>query len=385
MNTSFSASHAPNPLAAITRVTVYVVVQSPPEYAWSPVMPEVLNTDTIVKVEDEDGFVGGGSVCTFTEFGADLSVAHSLRPLIVGLLNSQSRSVDDHWRWMSQRRPGVSNPALAVVDIALWDLLARRCGKPLYTLLGNARDQLPCYASVPVMDTPKQYIELISSLQSQGFGRFKFHYKSTAESDIALIEAVTAAFAHSDCQFMFDAEELYSEDAALAVAKVASDAEFLWLEAPFNDHDWAAYRRLQAQVDTPILPAGNSVVDQAHLAQAIDAQCWSALRIDAATAGGITPALGIFNLAKKAGLNVELQSWGGSFSTAANLHLALGQNNSTFFEVPVPRHDFDLAGCSRFPLEPDGSVHAPTTPGIGLVLDWPTIEATAAERIVFGR
>ena len=61
-------------MALIDKVQIYSVVQQPPEYSWSPVMPEVLNTDTIVKLTDEHGHVGVGSVCTFTEYGVDKSV-----------------------------------------------------------------------------------------------------------------------------------------------------------------------------------------------------------------------------------------------------------------------------------------------------------------------
>ena len=83
---------------------------------------------------------------------------------------------------------------------------------------------------------------------------------------------------------------------------------FIWLEAPFDDHDWESYCALKCSTSLPIILAGNSVVDLAHLQQAIAADCWSALRIDAATAGGITPAMAIFAIATKSELNVELQS-----------------------------------------------------------------------------
>ena len=142
------------PLARITRVSIYVHVQAPPAFVWSPVMPEVLNTDTIVLIEDQDGHIGASSVCTFTEYGADLSVAHAMRPLAMGILRKGQATINDHWAWMAQRRPGVSNTAIAGLDIALWDLLAKRQNVPLYALLGGARDSIECYASMPVLPEP---------------------------------------------------------------------------------------------------------------------------------------------------------------------------------------------------------------------------------------
>tara|TARA_B110000046_G_C12652505_1_gene257216 strand:- start:41 stop:295 length:255 start_codon:yes stop_codon:yes gene_type:complete len=57
---------------------------------------------------------------------------------------------------------------------------------------------------------------------------------------------------------------------------------------------------------------------------------------------GIGPAMAIFTMPAKAEINVELQSWGSSPSTDANLHLALANGNSRYFEVPVPIDDFSL-------------------------------------------
>ena len=74
----------------ITRIRVYTVVQKPPEFSWSPTMPKVLNTDTIVRLTDDSGQDGISSVCTFTEHGVDNSVLESMRPLLIGLLGAEA-------------------------------------------------------------------------------------------------------------------------------------------------------------------------------------------------------------------------------------------------------------------------------------------------------
>ena len=364
----------------IVNVQIYAMEQHQPDYSWSPVMPHVLNTDTIVQITDETGTTGVGSVCTFTEYGVDRAVMESIRPLALGLLTQDNPAAVPYWHDMKMRRPGVTNIAMAALDGALWDWAARRHGQPLYRYLAGdtpTRDRLPAYASVPILDNPDAYIALIDQLRGTGFSIFKFHYQSVAAPDIALINAVSDA--HGDgCQFMFDAENLYDGEAALRVAEVMADRGYIWLEAPFNDHDWGQYKRLKDQARLPIIAAGNSVVDPAHLAQAIAADCWDAIRIDAATAGGITPSLDIFKQAHAATLNVEMQSWGSSISTAANLHLALAHPNSRYFEIPVPRGDFTVPGTSQFDLTSDGHVMAPTSPGIGLEIDWDTVRSSAA-------
>ena len=364
-------------MSSITSIEILAIVQDKPDYSWSPVMPEVLNTDTIIRLTDSDGIEGVSSVCTFTEYGVDKSVLESVRPLALGLLKQTAPDPMRYWNDMQHRRPGVTNSAIAAIDIALWDLQAKRANLPLHKLLGGQKSSIPAYASVPILETAEAYIDLISTLRETGFKRFKIHYKSEAEVDAALIKAVAAAHAN-DCEFMFDAENLYDEASAHYIASLMADFGFIWLEAPFNDHDWSAYRALKDKNIIPIIPAGNSVVDAAHIRQAIAANCWDAIRIDAASAGGITPALEIFNLAEQAGLFVECQSWGSSLSTAANLHLALAHNNSRYFEIPVPRGDFSLRGCGDFMLTDAGAIDANTAAGHGLEVDWDRLSLSAS-------
>lgn len=367
------------PMPAIHKIEIYAIVQNKPDYSWSPVMPDVLNTDTVVRLIDEEGHEGVSSVCTFTEYGVDKSVIESIRPLAMNLMRQTQPDAQQFWHKMQHRRPGVTNTALAAVDIALWDLQATRAKLPLHHLLGGQRAEIPAYASVPILATAQDYIDLISDLRQTGFRCFKIHYKSQAKADSALIKAV--AESHGDCDFMFDAEGLYDAQTAKEIAALMADYNFIWLEAPFNDHDWDAYHSLKAQQIMPIIPAGNAVVDAAHIKQAIAANCWDAIRIDTATAGGITPALEIFALAQQAGLTVECQSWGSSLSTAANLHLALAHNNSRYFEIPVPRSDFTLPGSAAFTLSDSGMISAPSSQGSGLAIDWHALAAAASAKV----
>ena len=98
---------------------------------------------------------------------------------------------------------------------------------------------------------------------------------------------------------------------------------------------------------------------------------------------GISPAMAIFAMPAKAEINVELQSWGSSPSTDANLHLALANGNSRYFEVPVPIDDFLIKGVDHFQLSSNGHVSAPKKAGLGLDVDWSIIEATANACVEF--
>lgn len=159
------------------------MVQKPPEFSWSPIMPKVLNTDTIVRLTDDSGQDNISSVCTFTEHSVDNSVLESMQSLLIGLLGQKPQSLQDRWVWMQQHRPGVSNTAIAGLDIAMWDLAAKRQAMPLFKLLA-----LSDIVSVPA--PVSHYIKLINKLRQAGFSIFKFHYKSIAEADISLMRDV---------------------------------------------------------------------------------------------------------------------------------------------------------------------------------------------------
>ena len=135
---------------------------------------------------------------------------------------------------------------------------------------------------------------------------------------------------------MLDVEQRYSRVDALRAARELEAMGFRWFEAPLPDTDLEGYRELRRQVGIPILPAGNWVLDPHLIEVGIGMGCWSAVRVDATVAGGITPGRKIMALAEAHGLDTELQCWGYTLTQAANLHLMLAHRNCTYFEQPVP-------------------------------------------------
>ncbi len=368
-------------MTTIRRLRVSAVAFGSDEYSWSALMPSMLNTDTVVRIDTSDGLQGWGAACSCVEHDIDLSVAHGTKPMLPGLLGRDASQIDELWEWMSWRKPYVTNPSIAAIDMALWDLAAQRAGVPLHRHLGAAADRLPAYASIPVLEDPQANIDLIERLADDGFSTFKFHYKSVPEPDIELIRVIHQTFGPRGFRFMFDAECAYDLEQATAVGSAAADAGFVWLEAPLADRDLAGYAELRRRVDVDVLPAGLTVADEQDLANALTAEPWSRVRTDAAACGGITPLLRIAALADRHGLKTELQSWGSSMSTIANFQASLALSATDWFEVPVPRADFDVPGVERITVDEAGHAVAPTAPGLGLIVDWD--EFDAASQVLF--
>lgn len=358
----------------IERIQVYVVKTGIPKFSWSPTMPALLTTNTIARITTSDGYEGAGGVFSCTEHDFDRAVAEGMRPLLKGLLGRAALRREDIWKWMQLRRLSIPNTSIAGLDIAMWDLAAKRADMPLYMFLGGARDRVKAYASTQVFEGPEPYVDLIDELREQGFAAFKFHYKCEPNADAEMMRAVHRAHGDKGLDFMFDADAYYSHKGALRVARAMHEMGYVWLEAPFPDHDLDGYRELRRRTELPILPGGNTIVDLPNIAHAMRHDCWDGVRIDATTAGGITPARKVMALAEANNFNVEFQSWGCALSMAANLHLMLAYDNCDYFEMPVPYADFQVDALGQIEVDAEGYVNASAQPGLGLEIDWDAIE-----------
>ena len=85
--------------------------------------------------------------------------------------------------------------------------------------------------------------------------------------------------------------------------------------------------------------------------------------------GGISATLARLIVANRAGLAIDVQSWGHSLAQAANLHLMLANEKSEYFEAPMPKEVFDF-GMNNEILLVDGMAIAPAAPGLGISIDW---------------
>ena len=80
--------------SVIERIRVYSIQYGPKEYSWSAWMPEMTNTDTLVRLETKDGQTGIGAVSSCSERDIDLSIAYNMKPLLRGLLGKDGLQVE---------------------------------------------------------------------------------------------------------------------------------------------------------------------------------------------------------------------------------------------------------------------------------------------------
>ncbi len=263
-----------------------------------------------------------------------------------------------------------SPAALAVIDIALWDLLGKLANQPVHRLLGGARDRILSYASTPLLADIPAYLKFVDDLIAEGYRAIKFHSWCDPERDLPLVRAVRKQHPGREIAFMLDVENNYDRASALRVARELEDLDFVWFEAPLPDYDILGYRELTRSVSIPILPSGNWIQDLQSFASGIETKAWTAARTDATMCAGITNAKKVMNMAEAAGMNCEIMCWGFTLISTANLHLMLGSSNATYYEQPVPYDSYEYGMKDVTRTGPDGYVQAPQGPGLGVEVDW---------------
>ncbi|MFP6815493.1 MAG: mandelate racemase/muconate lactonizing enzyme family protein, partial [Pseudomonadales bacterium] len=331
--------------------------------------------NNVLRITTGDGYEGISGVDSYHQ--GDFSDEHLLE--LHGVVNDlvALRSLDpvEVGRMLERTRPDLSDAVRSSIDIALWDLAARKADRPLYELLGEKRDSIEPYASLPFYDSLPEYVEAVNAYAKLGYTTFKFHVWGSIEEDLRLVELVQQTFADTPYRFMFDLEGAYDLEDALRVGEKMDEGLFLWFEAPIDDALLEQYAELRNRLDVQIIPAGYNIYSPEFIRQAIELGAWDAGRFDATTVGGISKSLQLLMIANEAGIPIEIQSWGHSLTQAADLHLMLANERTRYFEAPMPKQAFEF-GMKNGNLLDRGRVVAPDGPGLGINVDWDSL-ATA--------
>ena len=328
--------------------------------------------NNILRLTTANGFEGISGMDTYYEaefseqallelhsVAADLLALQSLDPVVVGAMLKRSR-------------PELSDEARASIDIALWDLAARRADIPLYKLLGAQRDSMEAYASLPFYHTLPEYVEAVNEYAKLGYRAFKFHVWGSIEEDLLLVESIQQTFSGSGYRFMIDLEAAYGFEDAQRLGKLMDERLFIVLEAAIDDQLLEQSAQLRNSLDVAIIPAGYNIYSPEFIRQGIEAAAWDAGRFDATVVGGISTALQLLAIANDADLTIDIQSWGHSLGQAANLHLMLANERTRYFEAPMPKQAYEF-GMNNGDLLDRGRMIAPQQAGLGIEVDWESL------------
>jgi L-alanine-DL-glutamate epimerase-like enolase superfamily enzyme len=345
-------------------------------FRYTSFQDEVYTTTTLVEITDDGGVVGLGAYDSDSYGDWDRSPLETLRTIVPRLVGTDPDDHDAISNLLSEGGTSPFAPAVrSTIDMACWDLAARRAGQPLHSRLGGdgTKTSLPAYASVPTFDDADAYLDAAEAYVAQGFTAVKVHAWGEPSRDAGLLRALRARF--GSLILMHDAEGRYDAEGAEFVARACADVGARWLEAPLPDFDLDSYRRLRINVpEVPILPAGDAIWDARLLAEVLRDPPWDAVRFDVSFVGGFTPSRELMSVAENAGMDVELISYGHTIIQAANLHAALAFGRTSFFEQAVPLEPFEFGVREAIRTGPDGFAGVPARPGLGIDMDPAALE-----------
>lgn len=275
------------------------------------------------------------------------------------------------------------------LDIALWDLVGRKYGASIATLLGAYRERLPAYASTHHgqdspggLDSVEAYAEFAVACREQGLQGFKIHgwHDGDRRREAHVVGAVRRAVG-ADMEIMVDPGcKLPTYADALYVGRACDDNLCFWYEDPYRDSGVSVVgsRMLRENLRTPLLVSKHVRGPEQKAAFALAGGC-DMINMDPEYDLGITGAMKIAHFAESIGMDVQLHACG-----PAHRACMAAIRNTHFYELALVGPDMPnptppVYGCGYTDqlagVAGDGSVPVPSGPGLGVDYAWDYVEA----------
>jgi D-galactarolactone cycloisomerase len=331
---------------------------------------------TLVQVETDEGVSGIGSASGNGEL-IEVIVAKVLKPLLVGMDPTEIDEIWDKAYFRGGHKEfgtrGIGVVALSGVDIALWDILGKVRGVPVYQLLGGkCRDKVPVYATALYPEEPEKVAARARAFADQGFHGVKIKVGFDLEQDIRIVRAVREELG-KDFTVMTDANQGYSVDVGLKAAAAFAECGAFWLEEPLFVEDIEGHATLREKTKVPIA-VGENLHTYYAFENFIVRGAVDFIQPDVARAGGITEIKRITALAAKHNVPVSFHTWGDGVALAASVHLSAALKDCIVMELDYTYNPLREELLNEpFKVE-KGLLTPPDKPGLGIELNPQALE-----------
>ena len=263
----------------------------------------------LTDVLGDDGVVGHSVIFTYTT-AALKPTADLIRNLEGLFLGTEMAPVEMEQKLSGRFRllgtQGLVGMALAAIDMALWDALARRRECSLVELLGGVAKPIPAYGAVGYDGA--DVCARCGGLGRAGFKgvKAKIGYP-TVQEDLAVIRAIRKAVGDG-IAIMVDYNQCLTPAEAVQLLRVLDREGLTWVEEPTLAHDYAGHAFIAREVETPI-QCGENWWGALDLRHALDAQASDFIMPDLMKIGGVTGWLRAAALAQAANIRVSSHLW----------------------------------------------------------------------------
>ena len=337
-----------------------------------------------VEVHTDAGITGLGEATLESRTDIAEAVLRWLEPEYVGL---DPAGPEAHWdrvyyvatRW---RNGPALMTGLSAIDMALWDIEAKRLGVPLYALLGGPiRDKLRVYythwdASIPPDKRDIATVtELAERTRAQGWTAIKYTLPQAErelariDQDVAELAAIRKVFG-SQADIALECAETFSVRSAIQFANAIAPYRPLFMEEPTWRENPVGLGEVAAGSPVPIA-TGEGLFSRFEFKQLLDARGAAIIQPDVMHAGGVTELRKIANLAEAYGVEVAPHQCSGPIAHMASMatmsvcrnfliHECEGADNDLFVEMTE----------GAYPTQKAGYVQLPEAPGLGIKVNF---------------
>jgi galactonate dehydratase len=283
--------------------------------------------------------------------------------------------------------------AISAVEIALWDIVGKACGQPVYRLLGGrVRERLPAYANgwYGGCRTPREFAARAAQVAALGYRALKFDpfvkawkQLSRDEEDAAMAIVDAVAKAVPDMGLMIEVHGRLAAPDAMRFIRRLAPYRIVWCEEPVAPDDLDLLKAVKERSAVP-LAAGERLYTLADFARLAELRACDVVQMDIAHCGGLGVAKKVAAFAAVKDMTVSPHCSIGPVAYAAAVHFAYATANLTYLES-FAGFDVDwradLVGGWN-PLK-DAMLALPEGPGLGLDLDEAAIAAHPYRPLAF--
>jgi L-alanine-DL-glutamate epimerase-like enolase superfamily enzyme len=348
-------------------------------YAWVPGSAVRSVKFTLIKIFTDEGITGFGAshVC----FGEEVmhGVHNLIKPYLIG---KDPSATERHIETLYSAH--YLGPVPWLVDQALWDIVGKAAGQPIYKLWGGFQDKVLAYGAPSEPRSPAEHREVIRHYLEKGFKAIKLRlHNHTMKEDLAIVETVRSEVGDR-MEIMVDANQalllnspkphpVWSYERALATARELERLKVFYLEEPLYIYNFRGIAQLTRE--TNIYIAGGEWNGPIHeFKWLLDHGCYDILQPDAMQSDGMFRMRQIAHMAYLDNKLFIPHTWGNGLGLIANLQVALSVPNCPFFEYPYDPETLGVEMNQAMIKEPlrvdaEGYIHAPKGPGLGVELN----------------
>ncbi len=356
----------------------------------------------LLRVETDEGFTGVSETVMKRK---TLTIEQSILQLKSYLIGKDPTDIEDHWEKMYRDSFWVGGPlhatAISAVDCALWDILGKSCGLPVYKLHGGStRRQVLVYCHCPAGKSPEDLAANVKACAARGYRAIKttlplFYgaeggsaagysgtgglvardWKETEYLDPSIFRRIREFFlaareaAGPQLGIAVDCHGRLNLKAGLRLCRALEDLDLMFVEEPLPPENVDVLAKLHSETSLPIA-AGERWATLHGVREFVERQAVDILQCDLVNCGGFTGMKKIAALAEAHYIGMAPHNPNGPVATIMNLHFAASIPNFTILETIGSEADREIWEelLHHPPQLQQGHFPVPCLPGYGIEL-----------------